>query len=78
MRAGSADTTFFTPNLRGSRRGDNLWHVDMLQEMLNSHATLLVGDAGYRGWAIVVESEANRIEQKFGVEITEEGRVKGQ
>ena len=77
-RAGNADSTFFTENLRIARRGDNIWYIDMLRDNLNSHATLIVGDAGYKGCDLVVKSESRRIEKKFGIKVTDEGGIQSQ
>ena len=77
-RGGNADSTMFTENLRISRRGDNIWQADMLKDAFNSHATIIVGDVGYRSCERVVKTEAKRIEKKFGIEVTEEGKIDSQ
>lgn len=68
-RAGSFDRKIFTDSLQISRRDDNLWMADMLRDELESHATLLVGDAGYHMCRPAMELEAKRIEAKFGIDV---------
>ena len=70
---GNADPSIFTDSLRVSRRDDNLWNVDVLRDSLNSHALIWVGDIGYRGCRLLVQSESKRIEKQFGIRVTEEG-----
>lgn len=69
--AGNADPAVFTDSLRISRRGDNLWMVDMRKRQSDSQATLRVGDAGYHMCQEAMEMEARRIESKFGVDVSE-------
>ena len=68
---GPGGGTIFTDSLRISRREDNLWMADMLRNELSSHATLLVGDAGYHMCRQAMEMEAKRIEAKFGIDVTQ-------
>ena len=65
------DRGIFTDSLRISRRADNIWMADMLRNQLKSHATLLVGDAGYHMCRKAMELEAKRIEAKFGIDVTQ-------
>jgi hypothetical protein len=64
-------TTAFTPAGRTSRRGDNLWTSDFVANGMDSNATLLVGDAGYRGCLLNAQHEAKRVEAKFGVVLSD-------
>lgn len=68
-QGGGADSAIFTADLRISRHGDNFWMADWLQDGKNSHATPLVGDVGYRGCRTILESEAKRVESKFGIAV---------
>ncbi len=56
----------FTENARTSRRDHNLWTSDFRIEGLDSKATLIVGDAGYRMCSKNVRHEAERIRWKYG------------
>lgn len=65
------DRDIFTDSLRVSRRSDNIWMADMLRNEMNSHATLLVGDAGFHMCQEAMELEAKRIEAKFEIDVTQ-------
>jgi len=75
---GSADPSMFTENLRVSQRGENFWNVDMLRDELNSHATIIIGNTGYRSCEKNLIYEAKRVEDKYGIKITEDGRIETQ
>ena len=68
-RSANPDTTLFTDNLRIARRGDNIWLVDMFANGPESHTTIMVGDAGFRGCEQVLRSELARVRAKFGVDL---------